>query len=295
MKYTFSFITFIVGVIVISSCNGSALQKKWEAERDSLVNINTQQKEVLDDMTSTIVEISNIIDTINMQERLLVSAFDLEGRRYTRKQIVENLKTFENILIEKRRQIHVLDSMMSKKNDQIKQLSNLISYLNGEIDKKDVTIQSLRAELASKNSNIRNLNEAITSLNADVETLNDSLSAVNEIASAQEETIKEKDDELNVVYYIIGTKKELTDKGVLTKGGLFKKSKVNANSLSAAHKSDARDLTSIIINGDKPSILTNIPSNSYKLNKVSDKMFRLEILDKDKFWSVSKLLIIQVK
>lgn len=273
----------------ISACNGnSALKEQWKAERDSLMDINNHQRQVLDEMTSAIVEISNILDTINMQEKILFSRHDNEGRRYTRKQVVENLKIFENILREKRMRIHYLDSLMNKNDERIRQLSSLVSYLNTELDKKDSIIKVLRADVNLKNSNIKMLNETIHSINEDVVVLTDSLTLVNE-------NIKKQEEELHAVYYVIGNKKELTSKGVLTDGGFLKKSKINASAISATTKADYRDITSIEIQGEKPEVLTDIPTNSYRMIKISNKEHRIEILDKKLFWSVSKLLVIQVK
>lgn len=282
-------------LFAFSACNGNALKRQWEAERDSLVDINNHQRQVLDEMTYAIVEISNILDTINMQERILFSSHDIEGHRYTRKQVIENLRTFETILKEKRMRIHYLDSLMNKNDERIRQLSSLVTYLNSELDKKDSTIKSLKADLKYKNYNIQTLNEKITSISTDMEQLNDSLSSVNERTSDMENVIKKQEEELHTVYYIIGSKKELTAKGVLTGGGLFKKGRVNASSVSEAQKSDSRNLSVIMINGEKPNIITDIPSNSYRLIKLSGKSYKLEILDKKLFWSVSKLLVIQVK
>ena len=283
-------------IIAFSACNGnSTLRKQWEAERDSLIDINNHQHQVLDEMTYAIVEISNILDTINMQEKLLFSSHDVEGKRYTRKQVVENLKTFENILKEKRMRIHYLDSLMNKNDERIRQLSSLVSYLNSEIDKKDSIIKVLKADVKYKNFNIKTLNQKIDSINEDMEQLTDSLTSVNEKSSDMENVIKKQEEELYGVYYIIGTKKELTSKGVLSAGNLFKKSKVNAAAISAATKADSRNLTTIEINGEKPSVLTDVPSDCYKITKISNKNYKLEILDIKQFWSVSKLLIIQVK
>jgi chromosome segregation ATPase len=283
-------------VVAFCACNGnSALKEQWTAERDSLMDINNHQRQVLDEMTSAIVEISNILDTINMQERILFSSHDIEGRRYTRKQVVENLRIFENILKEKRMRIHYLDSLMNKNDERIRQLSSLVSYLNSELDKKDSIIKVLRADVKNKNYDIKTLNEKISSINEDMEQLTDSLTSVNEKSTDMENVIKKQEEELYAVYYIIGTKKELTSKGVLTGGNLFKKSKVNASAISAATKADSRNITTIEISGEKPSVLTDIPSNCYRITKISNKLHKLEILDKKQFWSVSKLLIIQVK
>lgn len=278
-----------------SACNGSVGKKQLKVERDSLMELNNHQRQVLDEMTSVIVEISNILDTINMQERILFSSHDVEGRQYTRMQVIENLKTFENILNEKRLRIHYLDSLMNKNNERIKKLSSLVKYLNSELNKKDSIIRILRAEVQSKNFNIRTLNEQITSINSDMETLSDSLSTVSGKTSEMQGVIDKQAEELYTVYYAIGTRKELSAKGILVGASRFKKGRINSSAISEATKADSRQLLFLEIKGDKPNILTNMPAESYRLTEVSDEVYKLDILDVKKFWGVNKLLVIQVK
>lgn len=287
---------YYIALVVFSACNGNAtLKEQWEAEKDSLMDINNHQRQVLDEMTSAIVEISNILDTINIQERILFSSHDIEGRRYTRRQVVENLKTFEGILKEKRMRIHYLDSLMNKNDERIRQLSSLVNYLNSELDKKDSIIKVLKADVRNKNFNIKNLNEKITSINEDMAELTDSLNSVNEKSSGMENVIKKQEEELYATYYIIGTKKELTSKGVLINGGFLKKSKIDFSATSVATKTDSRNISFLEIYGEKPEILTEVPSNSYRIIKLSNNYHKLEILDKKRFWSINRFLVIQVK
>lgn len=283
-------------VFVFCACNGnSAQEEKWILERDSLMNINNHQRQVLDEMTSAIVEISNILDTINRQERILVSSYDIEGRRYTRKQIVENLKTFENILKEKRMRIHFLDSLMNKNDERIRHLSSLVSYLNSELDKKDSVIQELREDVKRRNYSIISLNSELSSKKEDIELLSDSISVINKKSSGMEETIKRQEEELYAVYYIVGTKKELLSKNVISGGSLFKKSRINPSAISVSIKADARNLSFIDIYGEKPVVLSDVPVKLYRIVTVSTNYHKLEILDKKEFWNVCKLLVIQVK
>ena len=287
-------IALLLIAIALSSCGGGAA-KKLEMERDSLRTINESQRQVLDEMTTAIAEISGILDTINQQERILFATHDVEGKRYTRSQVVENLRMFEDLLNDKRKQIHYLDSMMSKSDQRIRQLSSLVNYLNSELSKKDSIIKVLRADVQSKNFNIKNLNERITSISSDVNQLTDSLLTVNKKSENMAGIIKQQEEELYTVYYIIGTKKELNAKGVLSKGKLFKKGEINMDAVHAAEKSDSRELTTITIHGNKPKVLNNIPDDSYSLTEVSSEVYELKIRDVKQFWSGGKLLVIQIR
>lgn len=287
---------FIFMSLFFGGCHrNKALLEQLGGERDSLIMVNEHQRVVLDDMTSMVVEITSILDTISAQERILMSKYDQEGRLYTRKQVIENLKLFEQTLIDKRNEIQRLDSIVSGNESQVQKLTSLIRYLNMEIEKKDSTIKVLRAEVEQKNYNIRQLNRKIDTMNSNIEQLSDSLSLVAQSKQEIENQMKQQEGDMYTVYYIVATRKELIANGIIEKNGMFK-SKVNMSAaIDLAERIDYRDIDVIEIYGHTPKIMTDVPSDSYLLNKLSDVKFELVITDKMRFWAANKMLIVQVK
>lgn len=277
------------------SCS-TGQKKQWEMEKDSIVNVNQQQRDVLDDMTSTIVEIATSLDSISSQEQLLTSRYDSEGKALSKKKILENLAFFENLLTEKREEMKLLQASLSNKGEEIKKMGKIIQFLNEELDKKDVKIQQLKAEVADKNYNIKLLSGQVASLNDSLIGLSDSISDLHHEASAQKQTLLAKEKELNKMYYIIGTKKELMNKGIISSKGFLSKSTINYNFLdySSFTEVDKRTCKIIHINGGSPKILSNNPSSSYELEDSKKGPNTLAILNADKFWSSGKFLVIQI-
>ena len=288
------FVTIFLGTLY--SCS-SGSKTNWKSERDSIMNVNLQQREILDEMTSTVVQIASGLDSIAKQEQILTSRFDEEGRALSRKKMIENLKTFEDILVQKREEIQKLDSLLSHKDKDMQKLSALVRYLNEELDKKDEIIRILRIELESKNTSIRRLSGQLSSLNSNLEELSDSISDLKEESDSQKERIDSQAKALNVVYYVIGSKKELISKGILKSGGFLSKTSINYATLdkSVFNQADLRILNSIDVLGNSPKVLSSMPGDSYSIVSKNNNNNTLHILDAEKFWSVSKYLIIQVK
>ena len=103
--------------------------------------------------------------------------------------------------------------------------------------------------------------------------------------------------EVTYVYYIIGTKEELQEKGLLTKGNLFKKKKVDISNAdnSMFVKSDMDRLFRIRIPAPakKVKILTGNRENAYSIEEVDDNNSVLIIRRPKTFWFDSKYLIIR--
>ena len=101
-----------------------------------------------------------------------------------------------------------------------------------------------------------------------------------------------QEQELNKVWYAIGTKSELKEQNILKSGDVMRESDVNLKYFTAA---DKRELTTINTQARKAKLLTTHPDGSYALERNADKEYVLTITAPDLFWSVSRYLVIQVR
>jgi len=297
MKHLYSLVIICGISFSILSCGNKpqdSSKSAWERERDSLQSVNAQQQMILDDMTTTMAEISMSLDTIAMHESMIVRRVDEEGNPLSKNGLKSKLNTLAEIIKNQREKMAEMEKAMAEGKSSITQLKSIIAYLNASLEQKEAEIQQLKAEVDSKNFSIARLNTHVSSLRdtvASVRQENEEQRLQMERQTAQHETA------MNEVYYIIGTKEKLLNYGVLSKSGLFKKSKVNFSSIdkSVLTKGDKRNLKKIFINGKSPKILSGAPNGSYSLDK-GESSSTLNILDAEKFWSANnKILVIQVK
>lgn len=297
MKNINSVATIVAISLSIVSCgnNNNNDSSSWERERDSLQSINAQQQMLLDDMTTTLADISMSLDTIAQHETMIIRRVDKEGNPLSKRQLKSKLATLSDIIKNQREKLAAMEKDMNEGNSSIVQLKSIIAYLNASLEQKEAVIQQLKAEVNSKNFNIARLNTHVSNLKDTV----DSVRQVNEEQRQQMESqIVQHDMALNEVFYIIGTKEQLINNGILSKSGaIFKKSKINFDSIdkSVLTKADRRTLTDITIRGKSPKILSEEPSGSYSLEKGTASS-TLTILDAEKFWNTNnRILVIQIK
>ncbi len=297
MKYLYSLVAICAISFSIASCGNKTQdsgKSAWERELDSLQSVNAQQQMILDDMTTTMADISMSLDTIAMHESMIIRRVDEEGNPLSKKGLKSKLNTLAEIIKNQREKMAEMEKAMSEGKSSVTQLKSIIAYLNASLEQKEAEIQQLKAEVDSKNFSIARLNTHVSSLRdtvASVRQENEEQRQQMERQTAQHETA------MNEVYYIIGTKDKLLNYGVLSKSGLFKKSKVNFSSIdkSVLIKGDKRNLKKININGKSPKMLSDAPNGSYSLDK-GESSSTLTILDAEKFWSANnKILVIQVK
>lgn len=270
----------IAGMI---SCGGGS--GNWQEERDSIMSVNEQQSEILDDLTETLVDVSASLDSITMQENILKTEMKESGT--SKQQMLNTIKTFKDLLAENKVKMAEMEKKLAGRDDQLAKMSKLIKYLNEEIEKKEATINQLMEELSQKNADIANLK-------TDISNLNTTIGGMKEEAQKKDEEIAAKTESMNTVYYIMGDSKTLKAKGVLS-GGLLAKKKVNYSNLdmSMFTKADMRSLTSVYIPSASPTIMSGVNQSACTIKKTSKNTTELVITDPATFWSSSKVLVIK--
>lgn len=296
-----SFALFLGWLVLMASCGnnsqGEALASV-EKERDSLFAVNSQQQSLLNDITSTMAEITSSLDSIAIQEQMIVRRVDEFGNPLSRNDLKERLSVLADYIGELRSRMYSMEETLDSDKAVIAQFKGLIDYLNATLEQKDAEIQNLQAELEKKNFNIAQLRMHVTHLKdtvANVQKENEEQKLEND---EQRKKLLQQENSLNEVFYVIGSKNQLINYGVLTKSGsIFKKVKLNFASInkSALVKGDKRTLKTITISGKSPKILSEEPKGSYQLEGSGDN-YVLTILNTEQFWSANnKILVIQVK
>jgi hypothetical protein len=164
-----------------------------------------------------------------------------------------------------------------------------IVVLNNKLLQKDMELKNLDQQLQESNSKMVVL-----------ETIGEDLRNQNNQNAA---SIAQLTGSLHTAYYIVGNAKELEDLNIIDKkGGILGmgKTKQLKENFDKANFTciDYTDIISIGINGKDVKLISNHPIESYYLElDATMKNFttNLIIMDPEKFWSVSKYLVVSKK
>ena len=272
---------------LLFSCGGGSMDaSKFLAERDSILDVNVRQQKALDDINSLMSAVSACLDSIAEQERFLYVSKD--GVELPKRTVLENLRSFEELLNRQRQQIAILQDSLYNRNDSTSRYFKLIDFLNKELAEKDLTIQTLQKEIEVNRRNIAELQKDKMGLERNVSDMQNKV-------KIHQEALEVQSDMLNECYVRVGTKKELKDVGLLISKGLFSKKKVDNSNLNKDlfMKVDIRNFLELPIAAKKIKIMTpEPPAASYSVEKTMNGVV-LRIQDPTAFWNASNYLIIQ--
>ena len=279
---------------MMTGCNNEKADQ-LQKERDSLAELTSSQALAINEVNSTLGEISLMMDSISLQENaLFIINNDKNEVQNRHERIKGNIKNFEDMLKRHKARIAELEARLDGNSKETANLKNIIQLMKSQIEQKHKEIQNLRTQLEKSNKNVLELRQNVTSLNAITQTQRSQIAEQQETISSQEEALSAQDKMLNQGYVLVATKKELKDLGIRTAGNLFKKSKTNLNNLPTGRfkEVDIRNFKQLNIQGKKVSLLSPAPNSSYSLLKEGSG-YKLVINDPTSFWSISNYLVIQ--
>lgn len=279
-----------VCVALLSSCGNMGKNDAMKSQNDSLSQVLAQRDAELNGIMEAFNEIQDGFRMINEAE----SRVDLETGAVEGRSNVQKIKDDIVFIMEKldanRKRIAELEEQLKNSRYASSQLKTTIANLNKELLAKTQQIETLQAELASKNIRIAELDDAIVGLTQHV---ND-LVAENKAKSA---TVATQDKALNAAWFVFGTSSELKEQKIVFKKFLQKKKVLESDDFNKEYftQIDIRTDKQIMLYSPEAELLTSHPVGSYEFQKNEKGQLALLITNPNKFWSVSRYLVIEVK
>lgn len=269
--------------------------ERLKRENDSLKKIVMQGDESIAEFMEAFNEIEANLQQIKEKENIIRLNTENADQGVTpdvKERINQDISSIYDLMQENKRAMDALQRKMRKANLQNKEFRQMVETLQRQLESKNNEIVQLHDELASLNIEVEEMSEEIRNLNSNVDSL-------REENTEKEEIIDEKTQALNTVYYAVGTKRELIDKGIITKTGGFigigrTEKLVEDINKDYFTKADLTKTEKIPIYNKKAEIVTTHPAGSYTFTG-DNPIEELVISNPKKFWSVSKFLVVIVK
>ena len=293
----FLFLLVIVGGIILFN---NRSQIKLLNQQNSTLNSTLENRDSLvNEMASTFDEIEQNLMFVRNKRDQMVSVPN-EGGKSQKEILVADIKLMNEMLEESSKKIEELDKKLKASGIDIKSFKNKLAQLSKTIAEQDNNIQQLRAEVEQRDFKIAEMDTQIVQLTSENASKDDSIEYKSQVIAEISQTIVEKENEMNEVYFVAGTYGQLADKGVLTKEGGFlgiAKNKAIRDDITENNfaKLDMRNTSQFPLNSKKAQLISEHPDNSYRLVEQNDKIAYLEIEDPEEFWKLTKYVIVETK
>lgn len=288
MKKLLYAVTAVTAAILFAACGNTKLQQE-EARNHELDDSLRTALANSDSLFSLLYDVTVGMDQITALEQLVDAPINQENAS-GREKLRQQMEAIQRGLQDRRHRIEELEKQLAAGNSaEANRLRTQINQLREQMDKQAATVAELRQSLEAANIHIETLDNTIDSLNVS----NDSLKTG--MAQAQQ-ALTEAIDEINAVYYVIGTKNELKEHNIIEGGGFLRKTKVLPSDFDQSYlqRADRRTLRTLPLDAKKGKLLTKQPEDTYKFEDGANGMKTFVITNPDAFWSTSNVMVIQV-
>lgn len=268
----------IVAAALFTACNGNSNSNNALKEsNDSLRAVIAERDASLEEVLQCIRVVEEGFQKINeTQGRINSTGLEAEG---SRKERLQNDVLYLTQLIEKNNsEVARLKKLLASSKNVSKELRAIVANLEKTLQEKNEEIARLHKQLEEQNIHIAKLDTIITNLTDE--------------NTRQELRLVEKERELNSVWYVFGTKKELKNEKIISGSEVMTDPDANKDYFT---RSDKNQLTEINTYSRKAKVLSTHPEGSYKIVEDSEGNDVLKITSPDEFWSVTRYLVIQVR
>lgn len=281
--------------VLFAACGGTQKASEMQQTQDSLMRALSEKDSMINDVFLAMNAVSDNLEAIKSREKIInknIETGEIPKSVVTR--ISEDIDAINQLLEENRQTIARLErsaAQLKQANLKIASLDKVIAQLNQQVEEKNQEIEVLKASLRDMSSQLADLNRKVTGLNTKVSSL------AQEKASLEGE-VQTQTDALHTGYYIIGSEKDLIDKGVVVKSGFIGRTlKITDNrNMDRFTQIDTRYFHELPIGYKKVTLISSHPADSYRFT-MNDKgnYESLEITDSKSFWEASKVLVISYK
>lgn len=270
-------------VMACTSQKEDARLMALESQRDSLKTVVEQKDNEINDMVSTLNDITDGFRAINEAESRVNIERNNEGADNAER-IRTDMQFIQQTMQHNRELVNKLRAQLRQSSVRSEQLQRTLENLTAQLQEKDTQLKSLQAELEAKDVKIGELSSQVSELSEDV-------SSLREETARKSQTISSQDKQLNTAWFVYGTKKELKAQRILD-GGKLLQSNFNRDYFT---KIDIRVDKEIRLYSRSARVLTSHAASSYTLTQDANKQYILRITDPQLFWSASKYLVVLVK
>lgn len=291
MKKIRLFALLIGALALMPSC------KKDKNEAEQVEEAPIANIEVNDSLETVLAEKDSLMALVNevgeamtqiMQLQDIISVQDLSQETPERKkQLQHDIELIKQSIVDRQKRVSELEKRLAQSTNYTDEMKRTIKSLKDQLATQQSTIETLTSQLAAAHIEIKDLNQKV-----------DSLSNANTQVKKEKEKVQQENTQLandmNVCYYVVGSKKELK-KNRIIETGFLRKTRIMEGDYEKSYftKADKRTLSRIPLHSKKVELMSKHPAGSYEIIE-HDGAKTLVITNPNKFWELSNFLIVKI-
>ncbi len=281
-------------LLLLFSCNSDQYDQ-CKKENDQLKAEKIHQDSILSGISIAYHEIDSTSKVIDLKKSMINELALKKNLSQKDKEIIlAQMDTINFLLDQNKTRVSGLEGNLDSGSED--GFKHMVKSMNEKNTAEDDGLIEMKNELAQISIDFHELFEEYVYKEAENMEIQEQLSSTTKELEEAKEKLGEAKEKLYSAWYIIGEEEELKEKGLVHKKGFFDNKEINDNfDKSHFKKINIYELKEILLDAKKVDILTTHPSESYERVEIKKQVNKLVITNPDLFWSVSKVLIIEIE
>ncbi|HTR81910.1 MAG TPA: hypothetical protein VMM58_09800 [Bacteroidota bacterium] len=294
---TFFVVAVILAMTIFAGCEDA---EKKELKKD-YADMTAEATLLRSDIASRDKYIDQIMESVNQiyidlehakskEVRLTRNAKDAEGKpRLTREQVRQAVLD----------ELHAVDINLKKNRRRIAGLQTELHHSSVKYGSLEALVENLKTSVAQREQSIASLESQVKNLEWTIADKTREIGEKDATIEANEATITGQKNRMNTVYYVVGSKDELKEKGIISEEGGFLWGLLGSTTVLAADADSSEfqqiDLTqnpAIRVDGKVAEILPKRRAGSFQLAQMGDHEGYVMIKQPKTFWREKYLVIV---
>lgn len=276
-------------LVALAACQQGPTEAELAAQAEiATLSQDLQERDsLIAEMALGFDEIEQNIAMFDEREKLLLNdAENLDGITERKAKLV--------------RDVQLLGGLVQEGRDRIAELEKRLGSSKAQVGGLRTRLKEFEAQLADRDASLTAMQEDLIAKDFHIEQVTQQLSATEMEVAKREAIIEQQVNAINKAYLIVGTSKELEEKGVVARTGgvvgIGRTSVLVADAPEQRFKEvDMRTTSRVPLGVKKAELVTEHPKGSYELVEQDNELAYLEIKDPESFWKVSRYMVVQVK
>ena len=297
---TIKTIIVAVALVIIGAIVTTYVYTQKESEIQSLLSEKTdlttlmlQKDSLVNEMANSFEEIESNLKFIKEKRSQLSIQQHGEGSKDRKEALIDDITLMNTMLEESSKKITELEAKLRNSGMNLRAFEQRIAGLNKSVEDQNAEIAALTRIIEEKDFQLAELHLTI-------EKMHDNLYEKDEVIDEKERLIHDKTNQINTGHLVLGTYKELKEKGLLAREGGFLgiggvktiQSSFDPNDFT---RLDIREITTIPVHTRKATVITDHPEDSYSFISDEGQIAYLQITNPDEFWRISKYAVIEIR
>lgn len=276
----FLVVAFLVG---LAGCTKQA-DVELEQKNAQLNSDLAARDQYIEEVVSAINSVYSDLEAARAKQKRMLKEAESREKMKTlssadiRQQVMHRIADIGNVLQESRKRIAGLESKLRSSTKQYQSLDEMVANLKKTLEEREQMVAQLEEAVRVRDGQLSE--------------------KLREIAE-KDSQIRDQQNAINTAYYIVGTRRELKEKGIIEDEGGFLWGLLGSTTIlsSGVDESYFRPIdksaaTTLTIEGEVDEIIPKRNEEFYQTDIGTDESTTVKIVDPKKFWQDKYLVII---